>query len=93
MVASANAKQSGLSFVYILLHAIAACSNDPVGETRPPECKIHACCFIVAKISLMLWIIAIIVCAVVVGKPGLCERDVKDCRLHVLELVTSNLAL
>lgn len=78
---------------YILLHAVAAYHNEPIGEARPPEKKTHACCVIIARLALVSWLVAIIASAVVVGKPLICVKGSKDCRLQVLDLVASNLAL
>jgi hypothetical protein len=79
--------------VYVLLHSLAAIRNHPVGPTRPPESKLHASCFIVAKIALVLWIVAIAPSCILVSRPDVCLKGTIDCKLLLLDVVASSSAL
>jgi hypothetical protein len=82
-----------MSFIYVILHAIAAVYNEPVGVVRPPELTIHAACFVVAKLALVFWIITFIAACTVVSRPTSCPRGPQSCKLQVADVVASNLAV
>ena len=77
----------------MLLHFVAACHNEPVGIVRPPELRLHAACFIVARLGLVLWIIAMIASSVVASRPNVCRNGGRDCKASLVEVVMSSLAL
>jgi len=82
-----------MSIIYIIFHGVAAKYNDPVGVVRPPEMKLQAACFILARLAMICWLIAIIVACVVVSKPKMCMRGTQTCKLQVAEIVAFVLAL
>lgn len=81
------------STIYITLHGIATFYNEPIGEARLPERKLHAGCVIVAKIVMIIWLVGIIAAAVVVEKTDRSIGDPIEDRLYVLDLVVASLAL
>lgn len=85
--------QSSLSVVYIMLHFVAALKNEPIGSVRPPEIRIHGYCFIAARLALVAWTVALIVSSVVASNPTVCLRGSRDCKLQILDVVSSSLAL
>jgi cadmium resistance protein CadD (predicted permease) len=48
------------SMVYVALHLTAAASNEAIGLVRPPVRRLHAICFLVARLGLLLWILALV---------------------------------
>lgn len=82
-----------MSIGYVALHAMAAKYNEPVGVTRPPELKLHAACFILARLVLIAWFGAFIAACVVVSKPGACLRGSSTCQIQLVDVVASLLAL
>ncbi|QSZ34516.1 hypothetical protein DSL72_006110 [Monilinia vaccinii-corymbosi] len=60
---------STFSLLYLILHFIASIKNEAVGFVRPPESKVHAYAFIVARITLVCWMLSIITTSVIVSKP------------------------
>ncbi|TVY18765.1 hypothetical protein LARI1_G002918 [Lachnellula arida] len=83
---------SSLGISYVLLHFIAACRNEPVGIVRPPELRLHAACFIFARLGLAVWIIVMIFSSAVASRPSICKNGGKDCRTTLVEVVMSSLA-
>ncbi|PQE24194.1 s-adenosylmethionine decarboxylase proenzyme protein [Rutstroemia sp. NJR-2017a BVV2] len=83
---------SSFSVLYLLLHLIAAIKNTPVGIVRPPESRLHAYCFIVARVALVCWLASIIASSVVVSKPNVCRPGTRDCRLQTAGIVISGIA-
>lgn len=81
------------SFTYIILHGVAAKQNDPVGVVRPPELRLHAACFVVARIGLVMWFVAFISAVTVVSKPDVCASESGDCKMQLADVATSILAL
>ena len=77
----------------MLLHFLAACRNEPVGILRPPELRLHAACFIIAKLGLGLWIMAMIASSVAASRPDICRTGGRDCKPLLIEVVMSSLAL
>lgn len=82
-----------MSIAYVVLHSIAAKNNDPVGVTRPPELKLHAACFIVARLALVAWFMAFVAACVVISKPNACLVDRVVCQTRIVDVVVSLLAL
>jgi hypothetical protein len=85
--------KSFLSILYLALHAVAAKYNEPVGVVRPPELKLHAACFILARMLLVFWFSTFVAALVTLSKPHACMTGSRDCRLHVADVVSSILAL
>ncbi|PQE33757.1 S-adenosylmethionine decarboxylase proenzyme protein [Rutstroemia sp. NJR-2017a WRK4] len=83
---------SSFSVLYLLLHLIAAIKNTPVGIVRPPESRLHAYCFIVARVTLVCWLASVIASSVVVSKPNVCRPGTRDCRLQTAGIVISGIA-
>ncbi|KAH8649631.1 hypothetical protein BGZ60DRAFT_550991 [Tricladium varicosporioides] len=87
---------SVFSISYGIVHGVCAKYNDPVGVVRPPVLKSHAACFILARIVLVLWILAMILSCVAVSRPTVCKIgngfDGADCRPEVIGVVISNIA-
>ncbi|RDW88313.1 hypothetical protein BP6252_00345 [Coleophoma cylindrospora] len=81
---------AAFSVFYILLHGAAAYRNHPIGPSRPPVNKVHALCFIFARLGLLAWVVAIIANAAVVSKPNICQGGGKLCRLQVIDLTISS---
>jgi hypothetical protein len=77
----------------VLLHILAACYNEPVGIVRPPELRLHAACFIAARLGLALWIMAMIASSVVASRPDVCRIGGRDYKSQMIEVVMSSLAL
>ena len=84
---------SSVSFLYILLHFLAALSNEAVGVVRPPEIRLHAFCFIVARLAFVAWMIAVIASSITVSNASTCLKGSRDCKLQVLDVVASTVAL
>ncbi|KAH7324038.1 hypothetical protein BKA65DRAFT_598540 [Rhexocercosporidium sp. MPI-PUGE-AT-0058] len=80
---------SSLSVVYVLIHGFAAKYNDPVGMIRPPELKLHAACFILARLALVFWMVAFITASAVVAKPKACTPGTMACKLQIADVVAS----
>ncbi|TVY33184.1 hypothetical protein LOCC1_G007934 [Lachnellula occidentalis] len=83
---------SSLGISYVLFHFLAAYRNEPVGIVRPPKLRLHAACFIFARIGLVLWIITMIVSSVVASRPNICGNGGRDCRTILVGVVVSSLA-
>lgn len=85
------------SISYGIVHGVGAKYNEPVGVVRPPVLKLHAACFILARIALVLWILAMISSCVAVSRPTVCKIgngfDGADCRPEIIGVVISNIAL
>jgi hypothetical protein len=60
---------------------------------RPPELRIHAACFIVARLVLVFWVITFIAACSVVSRPAACLKGTLSCKLQVADVVTSNVAM
>jgi len=82
-----------LSIIYIFFHAIAAKYNEAVGVVRPPELRLHAACFILARVVLVLWLVAFIAGCVVLSKPQFCYNGNRDCHFEIVDIVASILAV
>lgn len=82
-----------MSIIYVLIHGVAAKYNDPVGLIRPPELKLHAACFILARLALVFWMVAFITACVVVSKPNACMSGTLACRLQIANVVASIVGL
>lgn len=85
--------KSLFSFSYIILHGIAAYYNEPVGVIRPPEVRLHAACFIIARLVLLLWIIAMIASSVAAGKSHVCKVGGSDCKIQIVDVFMAVLAM
>ena len=85
--------QSFLSITYLIFHTTAAIHNEPVGVVRPPELKLHAACFIVARLALICWFATFIAASVTLSKPKVCVEGTRNCRLQVADVVASIVAL
>lgn len=72
---------------------MAAVDNEPVGVIRPPVLRIHATCFVVARLALLAWVITMIASTVVISKSSICRKGTRDCTLQILAVVASTLAL
>jgi hypothetical protein len=72
---------------------MAARYNEPVGVVRPPELKLHAACFILARMLLVFWFSTFIATSVVLSKPNVCMRGTSDCQLQIADIVCSIIAL
>ncbi|PMD21661.1 hypothetical protein NA56DRAFT_658739 [Hyaloscypha hepaticicola] len=84
---------SFLSITYLIFHAFAATYNEPVGVVRPPELKLHAACFILARMLLPFWFSTFIAAMITLSKPNLCMKGSRDCHLQVADVVSSIMAL
>ncbi|EMR90041.1 hypothetical protein BcDW1_1308 [Botrytis cinerea BcDW1] len=80
---------SSLTIIYLLFHFSATIKNHPVGFVRPPELKLHAYSFIVARVTLVSWMLSIIVSSVVVSKSKVCVPGTTDCKVQIGGLVLS----
>lgn len=89
----ANESKSFLSMTYLIFHAFAATYNEPVGVVRPPELKLHAACFILARMLLVFWFSTFIAAMVTLSKPNICMKGSRDCQLQVADVVSSIVAL
>lgn len=85
--------QASISIVYIVLHFVAALGNELIGIMRPPEIQIHGYCFIPARLGLVAWMVTLIVSAIVASKPTIYLTRSRECKLQILDLVCSSLAL
>jgi hypothetical protein len=74
-------------------HAFAATYNEPVGVVRPPELKLHAACFILARMLVVFWFSTFIAAMVTLSKPNICMKGSRDCQLQVADVVSSIVAL
>lgn len=92
-IATANTSQSSLTIIYLLFHFSATIKNHPVGFVRPPELKLHAYSFIVARVTLVSWMLSIIVSSVVVSKSKVCVPGTTDCKVQIGGLVLSCVGL
>ncbi|KAH8592824.1 hypothetical protein B0O99DRAFT_689374 [Bisporella sp. PMI_857] len=81
-----------ISIIYIAFHIRAADSNEPVGTVRPPVIRVHAMCFIVARVALLFWLITIVLSCIVVAKPSLCLVGSNTCKLQIGGLVAATFA-
>ncbi|RDL40948.1 uncharacterized protein BP5553_00927 [Venustampulla echinocandica] len=81
-----------LSMSYVVFHIFAMMDNDPVGIVRPPVLRLHAACFIVARLALVMWIIAMIASIVEVSRQNICMSGGRDCKVAVVNVTISNLA-
>ncbi|KAF4612828.1 hypothetical protein G7Y89_g15545 [Cudoniella acicularis] len=81
------------SISYISLHIVASKHNDPVGIVRPPVLRLHAACFIIARLALVVWIMAMIASIVALSRPAMCIKAAIDCRSEIIGVVISNLAV
>lgn len=82
-----------MSILYILVHGVAAKYNDPVGMVRPPELKLHATCFILARLALVFWMVSFIAACAVLGRPKACLSGTQACKLQVADVVASIVGL
>jgi hypothetical protein len=82
-----------LSILYLIFHAIAAKYNEPVGAVRPPELRLHAACFILARIALLLWFSTFVAASVILSRPKVCMTGTRDCHLQIADVVASIMAL
>ncbi|KAI9047300.1 hypothetical protein LZ554_008748 [Drepanopeziza brunnea f. sp. 'monogermtubi'] len=80
---------AAISVVYLAFHGLAARYNDPVGVSRPPERKLHATCFIVARLGLVFWIASFIASLVVVATPNACLAGSNACKLQIADVIAS----
>ncbi|KAL2062895.1 hypothetical protein VTL71DRAFT_5967 [Oculimacula yallundae] len=78
-----------LSIIYVLVHGFAAKYNDPVGMIRPPELKLHATCFILARLVLIFWFVEFVTACAVVSKPDNCLSGRKACSLQIADVISS----
>lgn len=60
---------------------------------RPPELGIHASCFIMARLAIVGWMVALIATSVVAAKTSSCLKGSRHCKLQILDVVGSSLAL
>ncbi|CZR56515.1 uncharacterized protein PAC_06404 [Phialocephala subalpina] len=81
-----------MSIGYVTLHGVAAKYNEPVGVTRPPELRLHAACFILARLSLVGWLMEFIAACVVVSKPSACLSGSSTCHIMLADVVASLVA-
>ncbi|KAF7866789.1 hypothetical protein EAF04_005631 [Stromatinia cepivora] len=81
----------GCSFttLYLILHLTSSIQNAPVGYVRPPELKIHAYSFIVARVTLVCWMISLIISSILVSKPKVCVPGTKECFVQIGGVVIS----
>lgn len=86
-------KQSSCSIVYLLLHILAMFHNEPVGTIRPPVVRVHGYCFVVARIALVLWMIAITISSVALSREKTCMAGCEDCTPSIITVVVANCAL
>jgi hypothetical protein len=83
-----------ISYAYLILHGVAAKYNDPVGIVRPPELRLHAACFVIARIGLVMWFVAFISAVTVIAKPEVCASESGlDCSMQLADVVASISAL
>lgn len=81
-----------ISIIYVVLHGIAAKYNDPVSEVRPLDRKLHAVCFILARLALVCWMIDLVATCVMVARPDAGQaRNAR--RTQIAELVASIIGL
>jgi len=78
------------SLAYIIFHLIAAGSNEAIGLVRPPVRRLHATCFLVARLCLLLWILALVLDCVFIVK-GWPSSQLKI--FQAVGIVASGLAL
>ncbi|CZT50791.1 uncharacterized protein RSE6_11843 [Rhynchosporium secalis] len=80
---------SSLSTTYVLIYGLAAWYNDPVGIIRPPELKLHATCFILARLALVFWFVSFVAACAMAGKPNVCLSGTRACSLQIADVVAS----
>jgi hypothetical protein len=85
--------KSLLSIFYLIFHAIAAKNNEPVGVVRPPKLKLHAACFILARIVLVFWFSTFVAALVILSRPKICMVGTLYCHMHIADVVASIVAL
>lgn len=78
-----------LSIIYVLIHGVAAKHNEPVGLVRPPRSRLHAACFILARLALVFWMVVFFTACAVVAKPGACLTGSRTCKLQIADVVAS----
>ncbi|PVH76528.1 hypothetical protein DL98DRAFT_574314 [Cadophora sp. DSE1049] len=78
-----------MSIIYVLVHGVAAKYNDPVGMVRPPELKLHAACFILARLALVFWMVVFFTACAVVSKAKACMSGSQACKLQIADIVAS----
>jgi len=88
-----NSLQAVLSILYLTFHAIAAKYNEPVGVVRPPELRLHAACFILARIVIIFWFSTFIAASVMLSKAKACTTGTRGCHLRIADVVASMVAL
>ncbi|KAK0130255.1 hypothetical protein ONS96_000778 [Cadophora gregata f. sp. sojae] len=78
-----------VSIIYIIVHGVAAKSNDQVGAVRPPQLKLHAACFILARLALVSWVVAFFTACAVASKSTACTSGTHKCKLQIADIVAS----
>ena len=72
---------------------MAAKHNEPVGLVRPPRSRLHAACFILARLALVFWMVVFFTACAVVAKPGACLTGSRTCKLQIADVVASIVGL
>jgi hypothetical protein len=85
----ADHTQSLFSIMSTVQHIMTALGSTTT-EHRQPRHTTHALWFIIARIVLVFWLVAMIVCSVMTSKP--CVRGGPECMFQIFSVVASALA-
>ncbi|CAG8956375.1 hypothetical protein HYFRA_00003757 [Hymenoscyphus fraxineus] len=83
---------SSCSILYLLLHLFAMFQNEPVGVVRPPVVRVHGYCFVIARIALVMWMVAITISSVALSREKTCTAEYEDCTPSIIAVIVSNCA-
>ncbi|CAG8979431.1 hypothetical protein HYALB_00013439 [Hymenoscyphus albidus] len=67
-------------------------ANEPVGVVRPPVVRVHGYCFVIARIALVMWMIAITISSVALSREKTCTAEYEDCTPSIIAVIVSNCA-
>jgi hypothetical protein len=85
--------KSAVSFVFVGLYLLAARRNEPVSKARPPTLPLHGACFIIMRITALLWTAAMIVALGAMFNLTNCQEDGRICLLQKVDMIVSILAM
>jgi len=85
--------KSVVSLVFVGLYLLAARRNEPVSKERPPTLPLHGACFIIMRITALLWVAAMIVALVTTLNLANYQEDSRICLLQMINVILSILAM
>ncbi|CAD6449799.1 998e35d2-b54b-40c9-958a-ed63440988dd [Sclerotinia trifoliorum] len=75
--------------LYLILHLTNSIQNAPIGFVRPPELKLHGYSFVVARVTLVCWMISLIISSIIVSKAKVCVPGSHECLVQIGGVVIS----